>query len=246
MFEKKISFSIGLTGITRKEAAGLAAQLLEGKEKYIGAPRFCYIVVDKQGKEWQVLKDKDIETEEKDQQVQLRTPLLDRDELETLCNIQGKLKEAGGYINPSCRMIIGLEAEGHTDKSITIFKKVFESKKGLILQAMEVQEGEVTITEDSIVISLFNSTLEIERLKVYSTFCIALNERVLTLKSASSKATVTDNPKFTFRVFLIRLGLSGKEYKETRKILLEKLSGNSAFRYGKPSKDEEESGTCED
>lgn len=33
-----------------------------------------------------------------------------------------------------------------------------------------------------------------------------------------------------------------KEYKGTRKVLLEKLSGNSVFRHGKPSKDEEESG----
>ncbi|MBZ4647626.1 MAG: hypothetical protein JG777_3115, partial [Clostridia bacterium] len=39
--------------------------------------------------------------------------------------------------------------------------------------------------------------------------------------------------KFTFRVFLIRLGMVGDEYKDTRKILLENLEGNSAFRSGK-------------
>lgn len=246
MLEKKLSFSIGLTGMTRKETARIVAEALEGKEQYIGAPRFCYIVVDKWGREWQVLKDKAIEIQEQDQQVQLRTPLLEKDEVDSLYIILAKLKEEGSYANPSCRMVIGLEAEGHTDKSIAIFKKVFESKQELILQAMGIQQGELTTTEDSIVMSFFNSTLEIERLQAYITFCIVLNEHVLTLKSASSKPTVTDNPKFTFRVFLLRLGMVGKEYKETRKVLLEKLSGNSAFRHGKPSKNEEESETCED
>lgn len=49
LVEKKLSFSIGITGMTRKEVARIVAEVLEGKEQYIGAPRFCYIVVDKWG-----------------------------------------------------------------------------------------------------------------------------------------------------------------------------------------------------
>ena len=41
----------------------------------------------------------------------------------------------------------------------------------------------------------------------------------------------TDNEKYTFRCFLLRLGIIGAEYKTTRKILLRNLTGNSAFRH---------------
>lgn len=41
----------------------------------------------------------------------------------------------------------------------------------------------------------------------------------------------TDNEKYTFRCFLLRLGMIGTEYKITRKILLRNLTGNSAFRH---------------
>ncbi len=43
-----------------------------------------------------------------------------------------------------------------------------------------------------------------------------------------------DNEKFAFRVFLIRLGFIGDDYKAARKILLSNLSGNSAFKNGAP------------
>ena len=34
------------------------------------------------------------------------------------------------------------------------------------------------------------------------------------------------------RIWLLRLGMNGPEYKEERRILMERLSGNSAFRTG--------------
>jgi hypothetical protein len=40
-------------------------------------------------------------------------------------------------------------------------------------------------------------------------------------------------------VFLIRLGFVGDEYKAARKLLLSKLSGNSAFKNGRPIKEAE-------
>jgi len=39
-------------------------------------------------------------------------------------------------------------------------------------------------------------------------------------------------------VFLLRLGFVGDDYKAARKILLQNLSGNSAFKSGTPSKAE--------
>ena len=42
----------------------------------------------------------------------------------------------------------------------------------------------------------------------------------------------TDNEKYAFRCFLLRLGFIGAEYKTARKILLKNLSGSSAFKNG--------------
>ncbi|OLN25957.1 virulence-related protein [Desulfosporosinus metallidurans] len=115
--------------------------------------------------------------------------------------------------------------------------KLFESKKDLILTAIGVQDGNIEIEEDKVIFPLFAATLDAERIIAYEQFCTLLNQMALKSKTASSKKTESDNPKFTFRVFLIRLGMIGDEYKMIRKILLERLEGNSAFRSGsKPEK----------
>ncbi len=75
-----------------------------------------------------------------------------------------------------------------------------------------------------------------EKVEAYTHLIALLNQNAKALKHASAKAKDTDNDKFTFRVFLIRLGMVGNEYKVTRKVLLEKLEGNSAFRSGKKLK----------
>lgn len=77
---------------------------------------------------------------------------------------------------------------------------------------------------------------KVENITAYTQFIELLNQSAKELKHASYKAKSTDNPKFTFRVFLIRLGMIGDEYKEARKVLLKNLAGNGSFRYGKPEK----------
>lgn len=72
-----------------------------------------------------------------------------------------------------------------------------------------------------------------EKVLAYTQLVGLLNQNAKTLKHASAKSKDTDNDKFTFRVFLIRLGMVGDEYKVARKVLLENLDGNSAFRSGK-------------
>ena len=51
-------------------------------------------------------------------------------------------------------------------------------------------------------------------------------------KRITAKEKVTDNDKYAFRCFLLRLGFIGAEFKDERKILLRSLSGNSAFKSG--------------
>ena len=53
-------------------------------------------------------------------------------------------------------------------------------------------------------------------------------------KRVVAKEKATDNDKYAFRCFLLRLGFIGAEYKSERKILLRNLTGSSAFRSGQP------------
>lgn len=91
-----------------------------------------------------------------------------------------------------------------------------------------------------ILFKFINEEADAEKIKAYTQFIELLAQSAKELKHASAKVSVTDNPKFTFRVFLIRLGMVGNEYKTARKILLKNLEGNAAFRYGKPEKNIEE------
>lgn len=90
----------------------------------------------------------------------------------------------------------------------------------------------------SIIFKFLEGEASPEKVKAYTQFVALLNQNAKALKHASAKSKDTDNDKFTFRVFLIRLGMVGAEYKTARKILLERLAGNSAFRSGsKPVKE---------
>ena len=64
----------------------------------------------------------------------------------------------------------------------------------------------------------------------YCTFISMLCEFAKNQKRINNKPETTDNPKYTMRCYLLRLGMIGAEYKSTRKVLLRNLSGSSAFR----------------
>ena len=68
-------------------------------------------------------------------------------------------------------------------------------------------------------------------------FCLALAVKAKNSKAASA-AKREYNPastKYDFRVFLLRLGLSGKEFKNVRYHLLKRLPGSAAWKHGRPT-----------
>lgn len=87
-------------------------------------------------------------------------------------------------------------------------------------------------TKGTVEFRLFNSTTHAGKIKAYVQFCLAINNQALTQKSASARITETTNPKYTFRTWLLRLGLIGDEFKTARLHLLANLEGNTAWRNG--------------
>lgn len=87
-----------------------------------------------------------------------------------------------------------------------------------------------TFTKGTIEFRLFNSTTHAGKIKAYIQFCLALSNQALSQKSASARRTRTDNEKYTFRCWMLRLGLIGDEFKTCRHHFLANLTGNSAWR----------------
>lgn len=87
-----------------------------------------------------------------------------------------------------------------------------------------------TFTKGTVEFRLFNSTTHAGEIKAYIQFCLAVCHQALTQKKASAKRTVTDNEKYSFRCWMLRLGLIGDEFKTCRLHFLKHLDGNSAWR----------------
>lgn len=80
----------------------------------------------------------------------------------------------------------------------------------------------------------FNGTTHAGKIKTYIQLCLAICNQALTQNAASYRKTQTTNDKYTFRTWLLRLGMIGDEFDTARKFLLENLSGDIAFKNGRP------------
>lgn len=78
----------------------------------------------------------------------------------------------------------------------------------------------------------FESTLHAGKVRANITLALAISAQAINQKCTHMRKTeITENPCFTFRTFLLRLGLIGPEYKNVRNHLLENLEGDRAWRY---------------
>ncbi len=77
---------------------------------------------------------------------------------------------------------------------------------------------------------IFNSTLHAGEVKAYVQLCMAISHQALVQRTASRTRTHPENEKYTFRTWLLRLGMIGEEFKTARFHLLKHLEGNIAWR----------------
>ncbi|MBQ9664591.1 MAG: amidoligase family protein [Oscillospiraceae bacterium] len=67
-------------------------------------------------------------------------------------------------------------------------------------------------------------------MKAYIQLCLAMSELAKELAYASPRPQQTDNEKYAFRCWLLRLGFIGDEFATAREILLRNMDGNAAWR----------------
>ncbi len=78
---------------------------------------------------------------------------------------------------------------------------------------------------------LFNSEIKhAGKIKAYIQFSLAVTAQALNQRGASMRKTQTSNEKYTFRTWLLRLGMIGDEFKTARLHLLEHLDGCIAWK----------------
>ena len=82
----------------------------------------------------------------------------------------------------------------------------------------------------------FESTLHAGKVRANITLALAISAQAINQKKTLMRKTeISENPAFTFRTFLLRLGLIGPEYKYVREHLLANLPGDRAWRYERSS-----------
>lgn len=128
----------------------------------------------------------------------------------------------------SVGLTVEVTLEGTAVDNLT---KLLEAKGRLIRRALAVESLPIEVTDSTVNFPWF-ADCGADECKAYTHFISALCELAANAKRVTAKEKETDNDKYAFRCFLLRLGFIGSEYKAERKILLRNLTGSSAFRNG--------------
>lgn len=297
MKKQTIGVEIEMTGITKAEAAEVAVNFLGGRitREYDGYDTYNIIAPDQ--RIWKIMNDASIKTmknikgklkaiSNKDYSVELVTPILRYEDIETLQELIRRLRKAGAVSDSElqCGIHIHIGAKDHTPNTLKNLVNLMAAKEDLIYKSLEIDPARVrwckkvnedliqainkkkpktleqladlwysgygfesrerhyhtsryhglnlhsTFTKGTIEFRLFNGTLHAGKIRSYIVFCLAISYQALTQKSASARRTHTDNEKYTFRCWLLRLELIGEEFKNCRMHLMKALDGNSAWR----------------
>lgn len=209
-----------VTGADRKRLVNLIAEITGCDAKYLGAPTFAYEVdcftIDKNGS----------------------VTFDDRADSEEIEQIIERLYEEGFTAENAepdeSRICISMPKSLFTDTALENLKSLVTAKGALIRKAICATELPILIEEDKVCFPWFKSDADPAEVKAYEAFICKLCEMARNQKRVNATEKPTDNEKYAFRCFLLRLGFIGAEYKETRKILLRNLTGSSAFKDGQP------------
>ena len=220
----KINYNV--TGNERKKLVKLISEITEVPSKYLGVPSCAYQVGP-----YHIGKDGELTFDNE----------LDQDDIKSLMK---KLQDAGfeaevdepAETEPEeTGLIVQIPKDSLSDEDLEKLAKLLDAKGNLIKKALNVDALPIEADEERISFPWFSKLPNPDEIKAYSQFITKLYEMAKTQKRITVKEKEVDNEKYAFRCFLLRLGFIGEEFKTHRKILLQNLSGSSAFKGGAPS-----------
>lgn len=215
------------TGNERKRLAKAISEITGALAQYLYAPSFAYQVgyftIDRNGS---VSFDDRADSEEIENLIE---------QLATLGFMaESKESEGTAAVEPESaevdRLCISMPVSLFSETALQNLKNIIAAKGALICKALGVDDLPVEVTDTKVSFPWFAGAPSPEEIKAYDHFICALCEMARNQKRITARERDTDNDKYAFRCFLLRLGFIGAEYKQERKILLRNLTGSSAFK----------------
>ena len=239
-------YNYNLRGSNRKPLVEAISQILDKSAVYQGAPSFSYIIgdytVDRNG----VLSyGSNIHP---DFAAVLVSDLQERGfeaERVAIDNMAGAFDadENVPNVTPDTdapnKLTIEIPNTGFSPEMRENLKKIVTSKATLLKQALETDDLPIVELDGKITFPWFTLHGIDGEADAYNRLVAAICKMAKTQKRVTAVEKPIENAKFTMRLFLIRLGFIGDEYKTARKILLRNLTGNSSWKSGhRPERNE--------
>ena len=140
---------------------------------------------------------------------------------------RGKLigKATGGHFHVEEGLVEKLRDDSCTFAIMNFINAVndYETEHGAALEGLKITTEKVTFTG-------FPTAPDHEHLTAFAQLAVLMNQQAISQKRIQAKDVNDENEKYALRTWLLRLGMNGPDFKETRKILMENLSGHAAFR----------------
>ena len=251
-------FNYKVTGNDRKRLVSAIGEILEVPPKYLGAPTFAYevdyITIDKNGivsfddransdeieMLVEALLEKGFEPEARFEDLQMTEEeelglgRQRRDPIGEDCMQPSDVPDEDESEDSGDSLILSYPRKDISDAALENLRLLVASKELLIKKVLGANALPIEVTDEAVSFPWFAGFPQPEEISAYAHFTGKLIGMAKTQKRVTAKEKETDNEKYAFRCFLLRLGFIGDEYKAARKILLRNLSGSGAFKSGNP------------
>lgn len=130
-------------------------------------------------------------------------------------------------------LTISMPRDFFTEQSMNNLLQLIANKETLLKHALNTESLAVNECKETVEFPWFTVEKDGDG-DAYAKFITMFCEFAKNLQRVVNKPDASDNEKYAFRCFLLRLGMIGADFKAARKVLLRNLTGSSAFRHGKP------------
>lgn len=196
----------------RKALAQKIAEISGNTVQYLGAPTFSYQIGN-----FMLNKDSVLTAEAVDEK------------------ILAELADAGFFYEISTildRLTVQMPLDSLSERTLNRVRRIIENKGELFKSAFKTDSLEFQVTEKTVDFPWFTVEQDGDA-DTYCTFISMLCEFAKNRNRINNKPDTSDNEKYAFRCFLLRIGMIGTDFKAARKVLLRNLTGCSAFRNGR-------------
>ena len=129
----------------------------------------------------------------------------------------------------STKLTVQMPADFFDEHTLSNLQQICENKAALFQAAFQTDTLDIISSDEKVEFPWFKVEQDGDA-DACCTFISMLCEFAKNQSRINRKPDTSDNPKYTMRCFLIRLGMVGAEFKTARKAILRNLTGNSAFR----------------